>query len=275
MFASTFATEGGMLTLHSLAIAMAGAGVLAGLSVTPAQACDNDRYPCPVVAQPQEAADAAARPQLRKKASRAARHDEKARAKAERQASQGSSQTNAAAPVAQEQAADSGSEKAGGVVPTLNDEVGRNESPVAAAAAAWLVLPDTAGAGAQGAAGEQNAAAERVAADEEATPTVPGEWGENGRPQRGQRTRPCGNSRSAGRVVLAQLPARDLGRGARRGLDRTILLRVTPGDRAHARTSRCAQPTHALTNVPVLFFMRADRRFGCQCRSSRPTKMPP
>jgi hypothetical protein len=173
MFASTFATEGGMLTLRSLAIAMAGAGVLAGLSVTPAQACDNDRYPCPVVAQPQEAADAAARPQLRKKASRAARHDEKARAKAERQASQGSSQTNAAAPVAQEQAADSGSKKAGGVVPTLNDEVGRNESPVAAAAAAWLVLPDTAGAGAQGAAGEQNAAAERVAADEEATPTVP------------------------------------------------------------------------------------------------------
>jgi len=172
MFASTFATEGGMLTLRSLAIAMAGAGVLAGLSVTPAQACDNDRYPCPVVAQPQEAADAAARPQLRKKASRAARHDEKARAKAERQASQGSSQTNAAAPVAQEQAADSGSKKAEGVVPTLNDEVGRNESPVAAAAAAWLVVPDT-GAGAQGAAGEQNAAAERVAADEEATPTVP------------------------------------------------------------------------------------------------------
>ena len=160
-----------MLTLRSLAIAMAGAGALAGLSVTQAQACDNDRYPCPVVAQPQEAADAAARPQLRKKASRAARHDEKARAKAERQASQGPSQTNAAAPVAQEQAADSGSKKAGGVVPTLNDEVGRNESPVAAAAAAWLVLPDTAGA--QGAAGEQNAAAERAAAGEEATPTVP------------------------------------------------------------------------------------------------------
>ena len=125
------------------------------------------------MAQPQEAADAAARPQPRKKASRAARHDEKARAdekvraKAERQASQGPSQTNAAAPVAQEQAADSGAKKAGGVVPALNDEVGRNESPVAAAAAAWLVLPDTAGAGAQGAAGEQNAAGEQ------ATPTVP------------------------------------------------------------------------------------------------------
>jgi hypothetical protein len=162
-----------MLTLRSLAIAMAGAGVLAGLPVTQAQACDNDRYPCPVVAQPQEAPDAAARPQPRKKASRAARHDEKARAKAERQASESPSQANAVAPVAQEQAADAGSKKAGGLVPTLNDEVGRNESPVAAAAATWLVLPDTAGAGAPGAAGERNAAAERLAAGEEATPTVP------------------------------------------------------------------------------------------------------
>src|SRR6516165_2277201 len=154
-----------MLTLRSLAIAMAGAGVLAGLSVTSAQACDNDRYPCPVVAQPQEAADAAARPP-RKKASRAAPHDEKARAKAERQASQAPAQTNAAAPAMQGQAADSGSKKAGGLVPALNEEVGRDETPVAAAAAAWLVLPDTAGAGAQGAAGEQRAA-------DDITPTVP------------------------------------------------------------------------------------------------------
>src|SRR5262245_30836935 len=66
-----------MLTLRSLAIAMAGAGVLAGLPVTEARACDNDRYPCPVVAQPQEAADPAVRPPSRKKASQAARHDER------------------------------------------------------------------------------------------------------------------------------------------------------------------------------------------------------
>src|SRR5215471_3814693 len=161
-----------MLTLRSLAIAMAGAGVLAGLSVTRAQACDNDRYPCPVVAQPQEAADAAARPP-RKKASRVARHDEKARAKAERQASQAPAQTNAATPAMQGQAADSGSKKAGGLVPALNEEVDRDESPVAAAAAAWLVLADTAGAGAQGAAGEQNAAGEQRAAPDDATPAVP------------------------------------------------------------------------------------------------------
>src|SRR5215471_5821124 len=157
-----------MLTLRSLAIAVAGAGVLAGLSATSAQACDDDRYPCPVVAQPQEAADATARPpQSRKKASRVARHDEKARAKAERQASQAPAQTNAATPAMRGQAADSGSKKAGGLVPALNEEVGRDESPVAAAAAAWLVLPDTAGAGAQGAAGEQRAA------PDDATPTVP------------------------------------------------------------------------------------------------------
>ena len=163
-----------MLTLRSLAIAMAGAGVLAGLSVTSAQACDNDRYPCPVVAQPQEAADAAARPpQSRKKASRAARHDEKARAdekgraKAERQAAQAPSQTNPATPAAPEQAAASGARKAQGIVPALNEEVGRNESPVAAAAAAWLVLPDSAGTGAQGAAGQQGASGD------DAAPTVP------------------------------------------------------------------------------------------------------
>jgi len=162
-----------MLTLRSLAIAMAGAGVLAGLPLTQARACDNDRYPCPVVAQPQEAADAAVRPPSRKKANRAARHDEKARAdekgraKAERQAAQAPSQTNPATPAAPEQAPASGARKAQGIFPALNEEVGRNESPVAAAAAAWLVLPDTAGAGAQGAAGEQRAA------PDDATPAVP------------------------------------------------------------------------------------------------------
>jgi hypothetical protein len=157
-----------MLTLRSLAIAMAAAGVLAGLPVTQAQACDNDRYPCPVVAQPQEAADPAVRPP-RKKASRAARHDEKARAdekgraKAERQTAQGPSQTNAATPAAPEQSAASGARKAEGIVPALNEEVGRNESPVAAAAAAWLVLPDAAGTGAPGAAGQQDAAGDDAA----------------------------------------------------------------------------------------------------------------
>ena len=145
-----------MLTLRSLAIAMAAAGALAGLPARSAQACDNDRYPCPVVAQPQEA-DAAV---PRKKASRAARDGEKTGAKAERQSSQSSSQTN---PAAQEQAADAGTRKGRGVVPALNKEVGRNESPAPAAAAAWRVLPDAVGAGA----GEQDAAGG------DTTPNVP------------------------------------------------------------------------------------------------------
>jgi hypothetical protein len=149
-----------MLTLRTLAIAMAAAGALAGLPARSAQACDNDRYPCPVVAQPQEADAAVRSPQSRKKASRAARDGEKTGAKAERQSSQSSSQTN---PAAQEPAADAGSRKGRGVVPALNKEVGRNEDPAPAAAAAWRVLPDAAGAGA----GEQDAAGD------DATPTVP------------------------------------------------------------------------------------------------------
>ena len=153
-----------MLTLRSLAIAMAAAGALAGLPARSAQACDNDRYPCPVVAQPQEADAAVRPPQSRKKASRATRQDDKAGAKAERQSSQAPSQ---ASPATQAQAADAGSRKGRGVVPALNKEVGRNESPVSAAAAAWPVLPNAAGASAQGAAAEQDAAGD------DATPTVP------------------------------------------------------------------------------------------------------
>jgi len=149
-----------MLTLRSLAIAMAAAGALAGLAARSAQACDNDRYPCPIVAQPHEADAAVRSPQSRKKESRAARHDDKVRAKAERQSSQSPSQANPAAP---EQAADAGARKGRGRVPALNGEVGRNASPVSAAAAALPILPDATGA----VAGEQDAAGD------DATPTIP------------------------------------------------------------------------------------------------------
>jgi hypothetical protein len=148
--------------LTQLAIAMAAAGVLAGLPARSAQACDNDRYPCPVVAQPQEADAAVRSPPSRKKASRAAPQDEKARAKAERQTSQAQSQTN---PAAQEQAANAASRKGRGVVPARNEEAGRNKNP--AAAAASLVRPDAARTGAQGAAGEPDALTD------DAIPTVP------------------------------------------------------------------------------------------------------
>jgi hypothetical protein len=140
-----------MLTLRSLAIAMAAAGVLAGLPARSAQACDNDRYPCPVVAQPQEADAPVRSPPSRKKASRAAPQDEQARAKGD--------------PAAQEQAANAASRKGRGVVPARNEEAGRDERP--ATAAAGLVRSDAAGTGAQGAAGEPNALRD------DATPTVP------------------------------------------------------------------------------------------------------
>jgi hypothetical protein len=148
-----------MLTLRTLAIAVAAAGVLAALPARSAQACDNDRYPCPVVAQPQEADAAVRSPSSRKKASRAAPQDEKARAKTERQTSQAPSQTDP------EQATNAASRKERGVVPARNEQVGRNER--SAAAAAWPSRPGAAGTGAQGAAGEQNALID------DATPTVP------------------------------------------------------------------------------------------------------
>jgi hypothetical protein len=138
-----------MPMLRGLAFAIA-AGMLAGLPVTGAQACDNDRYPCPVVAQTQEATNAAVSPQSRKKARRAARQDEAAGAKRERESS--SSRVKAAAPGGQERSADAGDKK--DPARALNEEVDRNESPVAAAAAAWLVLPSAAGAALETAAAE-------------------------------------------------------------------------------------------------------------------------
>jgi hypothetical protein len=132
-----------MPTLRTLTIGMAVAGVLAALPTVDARACDNDRYPCPIVSQQQETA-APVRPsaQSRKKASRAARLGEKTRAKP-------------ATAVGQEQAAKSGPQKAADPVPAVAlNEVDRNESPVAAAAAAWLVLPNTGDTGAQPAAAD-------------------------------------------------------------------------------------------------------------------------
>ena len=38
-----------MLTPRNLAIVAAAAGAFAGLPLSTAQACDNDRFPCPIV----------------------------------------------------------------------------------------------------------------------------------------------------------------------------------------------------------------------------------
>jgi hypothetical protein len=157
-----------MLTLRTLAIVITGAGAFAGLPLTDAQACDDDRYPCPVVSETstQETADAPARPapsaKPRKKVNHPARPDEKVHAKVEREAPRASARPKASKPAVREQAADSVPQKAAeapAVAPSsradqsLNDESrtlnaeSRNESLVATAATAWPVLPNTDGAG--------------------------------------------------------------------------------------------------------------------------------
>jgi hypothetical protein len=133
---------------------------LAGLLLTNAQAraCDNERYPCPVVAETQEPARAAPAAQPRKKAERPAKREEKATPRS-------ASRANEEKPAAGEETSndlprdaaenDSPKKKVAGAGPTpalvpwwrversLNDEVDRNESPVSSSAAAWLILPNT------------------------------------------------------------------------------------------------------------------------------------
>ena len=134
----------------TLAIAMAALGVLSMLPATRARACDNDRYPCPIVAQPQDSTSAADRSPTpsRKKASRAARQDDKPHAKREGEASRDTSRTtkvNAAA--AQERAIISGPRTSEDPARARN-EVTREEHPVAAAPVASPVPPASAAAGA-------------------------------------------------------------------------------------------------------------------------------
>jgi len=162
-----------MLTLRTLAIVITGAGVFAGLPLTGAQACDDDRYPCPIRVQPQETADAPAQAapsaQPQKKANQAARPTAKAQAKPEREAPRAAARAKPSKPAAPEQAADPIAQKAAEAAPAmvpspradqpLND-ASRSESPVAAAATAWPALPTTEGAGAGAPAATSAAATE-------------------------------------------------------------------------------------------------------------------
>ena len=176
-----------MLTLRTLSIVITGAGVLAGLPLTDARACDDDRYPCPprLEALTQETADAPtqgtadaptqpaplAQPQKtsaqpQKKAKQPAGQNEKAHAKREQEAPRATAPAKGDKPAVQEQAADSISQKPAEAAPTvvpssredqpLNAE-SRNENLVATAAAAWPIIPNTEGTGAGGAAANANA----------------------------------------------------------------------------------------------------------------------
>ena len=156
-----------MLSLRTLAIVITGAGVFAGLPLTDARACDDDRYPCPVRSEAltQETADAPTQPapsaqkksaQPQKKAKQLAVPNEKAHVKREREVPQATARGKASKPAVQEQTTDSVSQKAQeanpAVVPSpradepLNDDR-RDERLVTTAGTAWPVLPNTEGAG--------------------------------------------------------------------------------------------------------------------------------
>lgn len=145
------------MSVRPLAFVIAAAAMLAALPATSARACDNDRYPCPIVAQP-EKPDTAARPAPAKKVNRAARQEEKARTKIERNASDTAAPARAAAPPQQAQAAESLPQKSADPAPalTLDNQVDRNDN--SATAAGSLVLPTIESAGPQATAGDAAAA---------------------------------------------------------------------------------------------------------------------
>jgi hypothetical protein len=167
-----------MLSLRTLAIVITGAGVFAGLPLTDARACDDDRYPCPVRSEAltQETADVPTQPapsaqkksaQPQKKAKQSAGPHETARGKREREAPQATARAKASKSAVQEQTTDSVSHEANPAVVSspradepLNGEP-RDERLVTTAGTAWPVLPNTerAGGSAPGATGGETAEA--------------------------------------------------------------------------------------------------------------------
>jgi hypothetical protein len=154
-----------MLTLRTLAIVITGAGAFAALPVTGAQACDDDRYPCPIRV-PQETVDApaqaapAAAAQPQRKVSHPARSNAKPQAKREQEAPRAAARAKPSKPAAQEQAAEPISQKGADAAPAMEppradqslNDASRGASAVAAAATAWPALATTEGAGAPAAA---------------------------------------------------------------------------------------------------------------------------
>jgi hypothetical protein len=132
-----------MLTPRNLAIVAAAAGAFAGLPLSTAQACDNDRFPCPIVADTtQEATEApsraapAAQPRKRK-TNQTARQGAKPAAKVEGGASQASAPPKASKPPVQQadspakeskpaapEQLDSSAQKAAEVMPAVSAAAG-------------------------------------------------------------------------------------------------------------------------------------------------------
>jgi hypothetical protein len=154
-----------MRTLRTLAIVITGAGLFVGMPLTGVQACDDDRYPCPVRSQisAQETVDAPAQPapsaQPKKKVNQP-RANEKASAKREGEVRRTAAPAKLNKPAVHEKAVDTTSQKAAEAAPVaapssradqlLNDE---SRGLVATAGTAWPVVPNTEGASALGATG--------------------------------------------------------------------------------------------------------------------------
>src|SRR5262245_12537975 len=121
------------------------AGLIAGLRSRYAQACDDDRYPCPVrELAVQETANAPAKPapQPKKKVNHT-RTNEEASAKREAAAP-----ANVSKPAMQEQATQKAAEAGlAAVAAAPADDESRSESLVTTAATAWPVSPNSEGAG--------------------------------------------------------------------------------------------------------------------------------
>src|SRR5260221_4982362 len=134
-----------MRTLCTLAIMIAGAGLIAGVPSRYAQACDDDRYPCPVREQAvQETANAPAKPapQPKKKVNHT-RANEEASAKREAAAP-----ANVSKPAMQEQAMQKALEAGlAAVAAAPAGDEDRGESTVETAATASAVSAQNPGAG--------------------------------------------------------------------------------------------------------------------------------
>ena len=149
-----------MRTLCTLAVMIAGAGLIAGVPSRYAQACDDDRYPCPVrELAVQETANAPAKPapQPKTKVNHTPANEE-ASAKREAAAS-----ANVSKPAMQEQAMQKAVEAGlAALAAAPADDESRGESLVTTAATAWPVSPNSEGAGGATAANVVEAASNRA-----------------------------------------------------------------------------------------------------------------
>jgi hypothetical protein len=124
-----------MFTPRTLAIMAAAAGALASLPLSHAQACDNDRFPCPIIqdtSPPDAAADTSSRaaPTQPRKKDNQARKTDKASEKPEADALHKPAGAKTSKPAAQEQAAS----RSKASKPAAREQADASGAPVAAEA---------------------------------------------------------------------------------------------------------------------------------------------